>query len=314
MPLTHSSNVNQDLGPQLEVRDLRLVLALADAQSTAGAAERLHITQSAVSRALAQAEGRLGLTLFERNARGVLPTAAGTRLITAAPRLLSELREVERWLAAPAPLPTRVRLVCECYTAYRWLPSAVVHLRERMPDLELTIAYDHTRDPVRGLLRSEVDVALLTTARLPVAAARALAERPLFADEVVFLVSAKHRLAHVKALTPRDLCEEPLITGHAPPGEGNWFFREVFGRTKPKLKFLRFPLTEAIADAARAGMGIAVLSEWMAGSYVNDGELVIKRLGKGPLRRPWRIAYQRSMAETAQRLVGALIASAPRPV
>jgi len=305
--------MSHDLQPQLEVRDLHLVLALAEAQSTAGAAERLHITQSAVSRSLAQAEERLGLALFERSARGVLPTAAGARLIVAAPRLLNELREVELWLAASAALPTRVRLVCECYTAYRWLPSALAHLRERMPDLELSIAYDYTRDPMQGLLRSEVDVALLTTARLPPGKARrSLAERPLFSDEVVFLISTRHRLAHAKAITAQDLCEAPLITSHTPPAEANWFFREVFGRKKPKLEFLRFPLTEAIADAARAGLGIAVLSEWMASSYASDSELVIKRLAKGPLRRPWRIAYQRSAAETAQRLIGVLVASAPK--
>jgi LysR family transcriptional regulator, regulator for metE and metH len=302
-----------DLSPQLEVRDLRLVLALAEAQSTAGAASRLHLTQSAVSRALAQAEERLGVSLFDRSPRGVLPTAAGSRLLAAAPRLLSELCEIERWLAAPVALPTRVRLVCECYTAYRWLPSALAHLRERMPELELVIAYDYTRDPMQGLLSSEVDIALLTTAQLPPGSGRrGLGERPLFSDEIVFLISSRHRLAHAQAITPRDLCEEPLITSHTPPAEANWFIREVFGRKKPKLKTLRFPLTEGIADAARAGMGIAALSEWMAGSYANDGELVIKRLAKGPLRRPWRIAYQRSAAETAQRLIGALSASAPK--
>jgi LysR family transcriptional regulator for metE and metH len=156
-------------------------------------------------------------------------------------------------------------------------------------------------------------VALLTTARLPPGNARqTLAEAPLFSDEVVFLISARHRLAHAKAITARDLCAEPLITSHTPPAETNWFLREVFGRKKPKLQALRFPLTEAIVDAARAGLGIAVLSEWMAGSYASDSELVIKRLAKGPLRRPWRIAYQRSLAETAQRLIGALNASAPK--
>ena len=305
--------MSQNFRHQLEVRDLKLVLALAEAQSTAGAATNLHLTQSAVSRALAQAEDRLGLALFERNARGVQPTAAGARLISAAPRLLSELREVELWLAAPVAVPTRVRLVCECYTAYRWLPSALAHLRERMPELELSIAYECTHDPLQGLLSSEIDIALLTTAQLPRGKARqTLAERPLFSDEVVFLVSARHRLAHARALTARDLREEPLITSHTPAAEANWFYREVFGRSSPKLEFLHFPLTEAIADAARAGLGIAVLSEWIASGYESDRDLVIKRLAKGPLRRPWRIAYQRSMTETAQRLVGALSASAPK--
>ena len=45
-------------------------------------------------------------------------------------------------------------------------------------------------------------------------------------------------------------------------------------------------------DAARAGMGVAVLSEWMASGYVERGDLVVRRLASRPLRRPWRIAYR----------------------
>src|SRR5882724_9631817 len=91
--------------PQLEIRDLELVLALASAGSTAGAASAMHITQSAVSRALAQAEDRLGARLFDRNARGLLPTVAGRRLIEGAGLVLAQLRELEQRVATPAVAP-----------------------------------------------------------------------------------------------------------------------------------------------------------------------------------------------------------------
>ncbi len=296
---------------QLEVRDLQLVLALSEAGSTAAAAQQLHLTQSAISRALTQAEERLGARLFERGSRGVIPTLAGARLIGGAARLLSELSELERAVAAPPVALQRVRLVCECYTAYRWLPSAVAELRERMPDLELSIRTEHTREPVRGLVQGEIDIALLTTGQLPKGQAR-FAEQALFSDEIVFAVSRDHRLARSRALTRDDLCAERLISGQTPPAERAWFVRSVFGRRNPKLTFLPLPLTEAIVDAARAGMGIAVLSEWMLSGYTADGALLVKRLSSGPLRRPWRIAYQRESAEVAQRLLGALSGCAPR--
>jgi len=241
----------------------------------------------------------------------VLPTAAGARLIGGAARLLSELTELERAVSAPAAPAQRVRLVCECYTAYRWLPSTVAELSERMPDLELSIRTEHTREPVLGLERGEIDIALLTTGQLPKGHAR-FAEQALFSDEIVFAVSREHRLARSKTLTRDDLCSERLISGNTPPAERAWFLRSVFGRRKPRLTFLALPLTEAIVDAARAGMGIAVLSEWMVSGYSSDGALVVKRLSSGPLRRPWRIAYRRESAEVAQRLLSALAASAPR--
>jgi LysR family transcriptional regulator for metE and metH len=298
--------------PQLEVRDLELVLALASLGSTAAAAGALSLTQSAVSRSLTQAEERVGVRLFERSARGVAATAAGQRLIAGAAPMLAQLGELERSVAAGAAEPTRVRLVCECYSAYRWLPSAMAGLHERMPGLEVEVATDHTRAPVAALLSGKVDIALLTTAELPKArgAQAGVVARPLFSDELVFVIGNGHRLAAARALTRDQLRESPLISGNTPPAETRWFLRSVFGRRSPKLQFLRFPLTEAIMDAARAGMGIAVVSEWMASSYVKSGELLVKRLATGPLRRPWRIAYRHAAAATAARLTDALKAAA----
>jgi LysR family transcriptional regulator, regulator for metE and metH len=296
--------------PRLELRDLELVLALAAARSTAAAATSLHLTQSAVSRALGQAESRLGVELFTRSARGLAATPAGQALIDGAPAVLQQLYELEQLAAAPLAEAVHVRLVCECYTAYRWLPSAMSELKQRMPDLNVEVATAHTRDPVAALLQSKIDVALLTTAEVP--KAKGLLEQPLFSDEVVFVLSARHPLAKVRHLTREALCDEPLITGNTPPAEARWFATKVFGRRVPKLHFVHFPLTEAIIDATRAGMGIAVLSEWMASGYLSVGDLVVKRLTKGPLRRPWRIAYRREAKATAERLRDALQSSVPR--
>jgi LysR family transcriptional regulator for metE and metH len=300
--------------PHLDVRDLELVLSLAAAGSTAGAASALHITQSAVSRALAQAEDRIGTRLFERTARGVLPTPAGERLVAGAGQLLADLCRLERDVAAPAAPVMKVRLVCECYTAYRWLLSAMEGLRRRKLDLEVEVAVEHTHAPVEALVKKQIDIALLTTGVLPRGrdARGGFVEQALFSDEIVFLVATSHSLAKAGSLTPRDLRAHSLITSITPPAEGRWFLAKVFGRHVPKLSFVTLPITEAIIDGARAGMGIAILSEWMASGYVADGGLVVKRLHTGPLRRPWRIAYRAEVSEAAQRLTSVLLGAAPR--
>lgn len=300
--------------PQLEVRDLELVLALAGAGTTKAAAGALHITQSAVSRALALAEERLGVRLFERGPRGLAPTEAGARLVDGAARALEQLRELERRVISPAVAPTRIRLVAECYTAYRWVPSAMADLRTWARDLEVEVAMEHTGDPVGALRRREIDVALLTTARLERSdvAVQGLCEQPLLSDEVVFVLARSHPLARREALTPADLESTTLITANAPPAELEWFRRSVFGRRRPRIPSMRLPLTEAIIDAARAGMGVAVVSEWMASGYLAGGGLTIKRLGTGALRRPWRIAYHRGIEAVARQLIDVLGSAHPR--
>jgi LysR family transcriptional regulator for metE and metH len=306
--------------PKLDVRDLQLVLAVAASGSTVSAASNLHITQSAVSRGLLQAEDKLGARLFERGARGLTPTSAGERLLAGAAPLLAQLFELEQLVSEPVRT-LELRVVCECYTAYRWLPSTLAGLREELSrarnapalrggaSLDVTIAFEHSGAPVDALLNGDVDVALLTTSRIR----PPLHELPLFADEIVFVVAANHPLARQSGLSLADLTQHPLITSsQTPDPERRWFFGQVFGRKQPRLQSLRFPLTEAIVDAARAGMGIAVLSEWIAGPYLQAGDLVAKRLKKRVLRRPWRIAFRREAAAGAQRLAAALEHAAPR--
>jgi LysR family transcriptional regulator for metE and metH len=291
--------------PSLEIRDLELVLALAQARTTIRAAALLHLTQSAVSRALLGVEDKLGTALFERTPKGLVPTAAGTQLIEGAGNLLAHLVELENRARSPDQPPARVRVVCECYTAYRWLPSAITTLRRA--NLEIDLLFEHTHDPVAALQSGELDIALLTTSRIRAP----LRDQPLFSDEIVFLVAASHPVADRPYLTTDDLRAHPLISStNTPEPELRWFGTAVFGRRLPSLERLRFPLTEAIVDAARAGMGVAVLSEWIAQPYL-DSTLVAKRLRK-PLRRPWRIAYRPQASDRARQLAAALSGLAPR--
>lgn len=289
------------------MRDLQIVLALASSGSTAGASSTLRLTQSAVSRALLLAETKLGVRIFERTSRGLTPTSAGERLLRGAGLVIAQLVDLEESTLGPEVRPLRVRLVCECYTAYRWLPSALTQLRDRLPRLEVALAVDHTQDPVAALAAGDVEIALLTTSPIR----QGLLEQPLFSDEIVFVVGATHTLAGRASLAPQDLTRHPIITGNTPKAEQTWFYRRVFGRSVPRLEFLRLPLTEAIVDAARAGLGIAVLSEWVASTYVATGGLIVKRLASEPLRRPWRIAYRRDATEVAGQLRAVLQGAAP---
>ncbi|MCP3100772.1 LysR family transcriptional regulator [Myxococcus sp. K15C18031901] len=295
----------------LDVRDLRVVLALATAGTTAKAAARLHLTQPAVSRALLGAEEKLATRLFDRTPRGLVPTAAGRQLIEGASRLLVELGDLERGVRAPEPAPTRLRLVCGCYTAYHWLPSTLLSLRQSLPGLEVRLAVEHTRDPIPALEAGDIDMALVTTSTVP---RERLETRTLFTDEIVFVLAAGHPLARKKTLTRADLQAHPLLTSPTPPREDVWFVSRVFGRERPTLRVERLPLTEAILDMARAGLGIGMLSEWIIGPHLRDGTLVTRRLGSGPLVRTWRLAYRRQVEAPALRLAAVLEGLAPKRI
>ena len=297
--------------PKLDTRDLRLILALANARTTAAAADSLHLTQPAVSRALLGAEHRLGVRLFERTPRGLEPTVAGRTLLASAPRLLHELNQLEgqvRGLTAPLP---RLRLVCECYTAYHWMPSALQALRASLPGVELSIALEWTADPIAALLEGEIDVALVSEA--PASRSRRLVDKPLFSDEIVFLMAASHRLATLASLARSDLHGVPLYTSRAPTRDMGWFLKPLGGaKGDPPLDYQVLPLTEAVVDFARAGLGVGVLSEWVAEPHLKRGDVIARRLASGPIRRPWRLVYRKEVEAPVMQLAQVLQKAPPR--
>jgi len=181
-------------------------------------------------------------------------------------------------------------------------------LKASVPDLSIELSVDHTADPLAALTEGKVDIAMLTAAEVK----GGLEQAPLFSDEIVFVVAKTHPLAQKKALTPRDLKSATLLSSsRVSPGESHWFLSSVFGRARPRLHFERLPLTEAIVDLTRAGLGVAILSKWIAAPQLKGGDLVAKRLTTGPLLRPWRLAWQRHHRDAAMRLGAALATTAP---
>lgn len=305
------SDIDFPAAPRLDARDLRLILALASSRTTAAAADSLHLTQPAVSRALLGLEQRLDVRLFERTPRGLDPTEAGRTLLAHAPRVLQELSGLEAQVRGEAGAAQRLRLVCECYTAYHWMPSALRELQAAWPGMELVIALESTADPIAALQAGEIDVALVSEAATP--RSRRLVDKPLFADEIVFVLAASHPLAARPSLNREDLEGQALYTSRAPTRDMHWFLKPLAGgRGDAPLEYQVLPLTEAVVDFARAGLGIGVLSEWVAAPHLKRGDVVARRLASGPIRRPWRLVWRKEAEAPALRLWRVLEKASPR--
>ena len=191
--------------------------------------------------------------------------------------------------------------------AYPWLAQMVLALRKSAPDIKLEMPLEHSNGAVKALVEGQVDAAMLTSPP-----PRGLPSQALFEDELVFLVSRDHPLANAASLRPRDLAESVLLAPNART-EDAWFVRQVFGARPPRLTVQRLPVTEAIVELARAGLGVAILSEWVAKHHVESaaGGLTILRLATGPLRRSWRLAHQRELAPLVPCLVDAIVGAHP---
>jgi molybdate transport repressor ModE-like protein len=151
---------------QLRLRDLLLLEHIADLGSLRAAAERLHVSQSAVSQALAGLEDAFGTTLVERGRRGqrgVRLTAAGTAALARLKAARHELLAAREAARAPGRVPLRLGVLP--LAVLELVPAALARLRDRLPGLEVSLVEGTVTVLWSLLARGEVDALV---GRLPV--------------------------------------------------------------------------------------------------------------------------------------------------
>ena len=124
----------------LELRHLNTLLAIREAGSLVEAAERLHVTQSALSHQLKDLEHRLGVALIVRRTRPIRFTPAGQRVLELARQVLPRVRRTETELRRlAAGRSGRLHIAIECHSCFQWLMPALDRFREGWPEVELDL-------------------------------------------------------------------------------------------------------------------------------------------------------------------------------
>ena len=190
----------------LELRHLKTLHALREADSLVEAAERLHLTQSALSHQFKELEERTGMQLFVRKTKPVRFTSAGLRLLQLADSLLPQLRTAERDLARLAGgTAGRLHMAIECHSCFQWLMPTIDQFRDAWPEVELDLASGFSFAPLPALARGDLD--LVVTAdpvELP-----GITYVPLFTYEALLAVANQHALAGRPYVVPEDWAGSP---------------------------------------------------------------------------------------------------------
>jgi len=276
----------------LEVRHLRLVLAVAELGSLTRAGDRLHLTQSALSHQLRDIESRLGAALFLRVGKRLVLTPAGERLLATARDVLDRLDRTEQDIHQMGKARAgMLRLTTECYTCYHWLPPLLVRYRKRFPQVEVRIDVGATGRPLEMLLAGKLDLAIMSS---PVRDRR-LVSRPVFDDELVVVAARDHRFAKQTHVRLSDLRDETLYV--YPPKEESRVLQEVLvPSSHAPARVEEVMLTESIAELVKAGLGVSVLARWAVQPLVDAGSIVSRPLTARGLRREWRAVMPKDLA------------------
>lgn len=267
----------------LEMHHYETIVAVSETGSVTAAAGRLHVSQSAVSHRLAEAERRLGGRLFERRpSRGMQPTPAALALCQAAHRAMPDLARAERdFMRSVGGTTATVRIGVGSYDCYHWLAQFATASADRLEGLllELVVVGDA---PVQRLADGTADLVLA-----PGPAYGTCEARHLFTDELVLITHPEHRLADRTWVGPEAMAEEDYFTYNRQPSPGFEYerFLRPAGVSPRTITVLEH--TGAIAEMIAADFGVSILSRWAMSPWLDSGRLVAVRCGRSGLDLQW---------------------------
>ncbi len=265
----------------MEIRHLKLIKAIVEEGSITAAIDTLHLTQSALSHQLKEAEYQLGTKIFNRVNKKLVLTPAGEKLYHAAKEIIAKLTETEQQIKQLiAGEFGEIKISTECYSGYHWLPSLMKQFHSIFPNVELKIVMEATHYPLQKLLDGEIDLAITSD---PIANDR-IEYTELFEDEMLALIPEGHEWEEKKYVVAEDFATQNLII-HSLPMETvtvHQFFLQP-ANVSPK-KVIVLPLTEAAVEMVKADMGIVVMAKWAMKPYLRDEMKAIK-VGKAGLKR-----------------------------
>ncbi len=274
--------------PPLDSRQLRAFATLARTGSFTQTARELHLSQSAVSHSMKALEREVGCRLLDKLGKKAVLTQAGEQLLAHAERILSEMSQARAELGRLGKWgQSRLRLGASTTACQHILPGVLREFKDSFPNCAVTIEPGDTPEMIEALRGHKIDLAV----NLEPDRGEQLDFRPLFTDELSFLMSPQHPWAKAGKVRREEIARQSYILY----GQKSYTFRlieEYFREEDIVLNsLLELGSMEAIKELVKLGLGISILALWTARKELEEGSLVALPLGKRKLRRRWGVLH-----------------------
>ncbi|MEE9538510.1 MAG: selenium metabolism-associated LysR family transcriptional regulator [candidate division NC10 bacterium] len=293
----------------MNLSQLKAFLAVAQDRSFSRAAEKLYLTQPAVSKQIQALEEALGMRLFDRVGRSILLTQAGNILHDHAHIAFQTLEEARETINQLRGLQRgHLRISAASTIGTYMLPQPLGELKAQFPGIEISLAITNKARVVQQVLSHEVELGFVGP---PVEPAELEMEEYLL-DELVLIMAPTHRLAREESVGVAELVEEVFILREQGSGTRE-IMEEELGRVRVSLKkAMELGSTEAIKQAVAANLGVSIVSKFAISLEILQGRLAVARLPELNLRRQLFVIHHggRTLSPAAQEFCSLLRRSA----
>ena len=252
----------------IELRHLRTLSALRETGSLVEAAEKVFLTQSALSHQLKDLEHKLGLELFVRKTKPVEFTTSGQKLLLLADDLLPQIRNTERELHRLAVgAAGRLNIAIECHSCFQWLMPSLDSYRADWPEVELDLSSGFNFAPLPALRSCELDLVITANPKdLP-----GISYVPLFSYESVLAVGNQHPLATKAFIEAQDISDQTLICYPVDRDMLDVFVQFLEPAEIEPAAIWHAELTVMMMQLVASERGVCALPNWALNEYTSRG-------------------------------------------
>jgi DNA-binding transcriptional LysR family regulator len=266
----------------MDLRQLEIIRAIADSGSFTAAGEKLHVSQSAISRQILLLEEELGEAVFHRIGRRIRITPAGESLLQLSNRVFQDLQDTVTAISdKQESLRGTMRLVGGMTVCLYVFPALLAEVRRIHPNLDLKITVGSAERSIAMLRSGAGDLGLLT---LPIEASD-LISVPVLQEELLLVTYPTHALAKKRQVVPADLNKQPFIlfeTGSIT----RRLVEEFFTRERIEAEIvMETENVEIIKAMVRHGLGISIIPWQAAADDVRSKHLYCSRISGHQLQR-----------------------------
>lgn len=259
----------------IELKHLKMLLALRENGSLVAAAGDLCLTPSAISHQLRELDQWMGVEVVNRKTRPITFSNVGMRLLKLADEILPQVQIAQSDITRLIHGQTgRITFSSECHSCFDWLMPLLNQYRIQYPDVDLDFASGFESNPHELLQNGEFD--LLITAD-PIAL-KGVEYFPVFEYESRLVLSTTHPLVRAEHITVQDLAEETLITYPVDKHRLD-IMSKLFIPANIQPKNIRTTdLTQMLIQLVASGRGIAALPDWVVNEYETKGWVISRRI------------------------------------
>lgn len=263
--------------------------------SLTAAAAALHLTQSALSHSIRKLEDQLGVAIWRREGRRLIPTQAGNYLLQLADRLAPQFAHAEERLRQFA-LGQRgtLRIGMECHPCYQWLLKIAGTYLAAWPEVDLDVKQKFQFGGIGALAGYEIDL-LVTPDPLYI---RGLQFEPVFDYEQVLVVARDHALAARQYVQPEQLIGEVLITYPVSPDRLDIFTRFLTPAGISPRQHKLIETTDILLQMVASGRGVTAMPGWLIEEWADRFAVVPVRLGQKGIDKQIFLGTREADADT----------------